>query len=120
MAYLGSTAASSVANPPRLMVGGFAPLAGSTQLSTGNGANTYREQGGNLWFYASSHGSTAVADTNFFTDAKQLGIRPGDMLMGVQWTTLGSSLVTYFGAFMSVSTAGANVTTGSMITSTFA
>ena len=118
MAYQGTTAASTVSNPPRMLI----PRLGgptSTQLSTGVGTNTYREQGGGIWFYSSSHGSTEVMDTNFFTDAWYLGIRPGDLLFGVQWTTLGSSLVTYFVAFRSVSTAGANLSTGGSVTSTY-
>lgn len=120
MAYLGSTESSSVANPPRCLVPSFSGIANTTSLSTANGANTYREQGGALWLYSSSHGSTEAMDSNFFTDAWQLGIKPGDILMGVQWTTEGSSLVQYQGAFASVSTAGANLSTGGTITSTFA
>lgn len=120
MAYQGSTAASSVANPPRSLISRFAGVPASTQLSTGVGNNVYREQGGGFWLYVSSHGSTACMDTNFFTDAWYIGIRPGDFLIGMQWTTLGSSLVTFIGAFASVSTAGANITTGGTITSSFA
>ena len=120
MAYLGSTAASSVANPPRCLIPSFSGLAGTTQLSTGNGTNVYREQGGGVWLYMSSHGSTEAMDSNFFTDARDIGMRPGDILFGVQWTTLGSSIVFYMGAIRSVSTAGANLSTGGSITSTFA
>jgi hypothetical protein len=119
MAYQGSTAASSVANPPRALISRFAGVPASTQLSTAVGANTYREQGGGVWLYMSSHGSTATQDSNFFTDAWYIGIRPGDLMFGVQWTTLGSSLVFYMGVFGSVSTAGAALTTGGTITSTF-
>lgn len=124
MAYLGSTQATSLANPPRCLISGFAGVPKSTQLSTAvpsDGARSaYALQGGAVWLYASSHGSTAVMDTNFFTDAQRLGIRPGDLLLGYQWTTLGSSLVMYMGVFGSVSTAGANLSTGGSITSTFA
>lgn len=122
MAYLGSTAATSLANPPRCLISGFAGQPKSTQLSTGipsDGARSaYNFQGGSVWLYNSSHGSTEVMDTNFFTDAQNLGIRPGDILMGAQWTTLGSSIVMYMGMFRSVSTAGANLSTGGTITST--
>jgi len=37
----------------------------------------------------------------------------------MQWTTAGSSLVTYLGGIATVSTAGANLSTGGTITSTF-
>ena len=124
MAYLGSTQLSSLANPPRCLISGFAGTPASTQLSTAipsDGVRSaYASQGGAVWLYISSHGSTEVQDTNFFTDAKQLGIRPGDLLLGYQWTTLGSSMVFYAGPFRSVSTAGANLSTGGTITSTFA
>lgn len=119
MAYQSSTAASSVANPPRCLIPSFSGLAGTTNLSTANGANCYREQGGGVWLYISSHGSTACMDTNFFTDARDLGIKPGDILLGLQWTTAGSSTVLFMGAFASVSTAGANLSTGGTVTSTF-
>lgn len=120
MAYLGSTESSTVANPPRCLVPSFSGLKGTTSLSTANGGNTYREQGGGLWLYSSSHGSTETMDTGFFSDAQQLGMRPGDVLLGVQWTTAGSSLVSYIGVIGDVSTAGAALSTGGTMTSTFA
>src|SRR5687767_12024551 len=110
MAYQGSTASSSVANPPRCIVPRFSGAPASTQLSTGvpsdGGRSPYNTQGGAVWLYASSHGSTEVQDSSFFTDAWYIGIRPGDILLGYQWTTLGSSMVMYMGVFRSVSTAG--------------
>lgn len=123
MAYLGSTQATSLANPPRAILSRFSGAPASTQLSTAvpsDGARSaYNTQGGAVWGYWSSHGSSEVCDTNFFSDAWYIGIRPGDILLGVQWTTLGSSIVMYQGVFRSVSTAGANLTTGTLITSTF-
>lgn len=122
MAYLGSTAASSVSNPPRCLVPRFAGVPATTSLSTGNGGTAgspYRQQGGAVWLYSSSHGSSEACDSNFFSDAWFLGIRPGDALWGIQWTTAGSSVVQYFGVFTACSTNGANLTTGSLITSTF-
>lgn len=119
MAYQGTTAASSVSNPPRVLIPRMGGLPATTTLSTGNGANCYRESGGAVWMYTSSHGSTACMDTNFFSDAWYLGIRPGDVLIGVQWTTAGSSQVLFMGVFGSVSTAGANLSTGGSYTSTY-
>lgn len=120
MAYLGSTAASSVANPPRCLIPSFSGIRNTTNLSTANGANTYREQGGGVWLYSSSHGSTETMATGFFSDAQALGMRPGDLVFGVQWTTAGSSQVVYMGVLDSVSTAGAALSTGGTMTSTFA
>jgi len=123
MAYLGSTQATSLSNPPRCIVSRFANVPASTQLSTAvpsdGSRSAYNYQGGAVWLYASSHGSTQVQDSNFFSDAWYIGIRPGDLLIGYQWTTLGSSIVTYMGVFASVSTAGANLSTGGTISSTF-
>jgi len=125
MAYLGSTQASSLANPPRLLIGSgtFSGNNGSTVLSTGvpsDGARSaYNVQGGNVWLYTSSHGSTELMASNFFTDAKYIGMRPGDLLLGMQWTTAGSSMVVYMGGIATVSTAGAALSTGGTITSTF-
>lgn len=123
MAYLGTTAATSLQNPPRALVSAFSAQPASTTLSTGvpsDGARSaYATQGGGLWLYSSSHGSTEVMASNFFTDAKTLGMKPGDLLLGLQWTTAGSSLVTYIGAIASVSSAGANLSTGGTITSTY-
>jgi hypothetical protein len=124
MAYLGSTQATSLANPPRCIVPRFSGAPASTQLSTAvpsdGSRSAYNTQGGAVWLYASSHGSTATMDSNFFSDALYIGMRPGDLLIGYQWTTLGSSIVTYMGVLGSVSTAGAALSTGGTITSTFA
>lgn len=119
MAYSGSTAASSVANPPRqLLTAGMSMLTGSTGLTTAPSAPN--GQGGGLWFYCSTNQSTDIAATGFFTDGKALGMRPGDMVMGVQFTSAGSSVTTFYGAITSISSAGAaTISTGSLITSTF-
>lgn len=119
MAYQSSTNGSSVANPPRCLIPKFGGIPNSTQLSTAVGVNVYRDQGGAVWLYSSSHGSTEVMASNFFSDAQNLGMRPGDIVLGMQWTTLGSSIVMYIGGIASVSTAGANLSTGGTITSTF-
>jgi hypothetical protein len=46
-------------------------------------------------------------------------MRAGDVVMGVQFSSLGSSVTTFLGAINSVSTAGASLSTGSLMTSTF-
>lgn len=128
MAYFGTTAGSSVSNPPRQLVAPFAvnpALAGSTEfLSTqgstaANNANAPGGGGGGLWFYASTNLTTDLTVANFFSDAFQIGMRAGDVVQGVQFTSLGSSVITFMGAINSVSTAGASLSTGSLMTSTF-
>lgn len=128
MAYYGTTAASSVSNPPRQLVAPFATnpaLAGSTEyLSTqgstaGNNANAPGGGGGGLWFYASTNLTTDLTASNFFSDGFYLGMRAGDIVQGAQFSSLGSTVTTFMGAIVSVSTAGASLSTGSLMTSTF-
>lgn len=127
MAYYGSTQASSIANPPRQLIAGFANNPGvtgstaylSTQGSTASYANAPGGTGGGLWYYASTNATTDLTVANFFSDAWYLGMRPGDCVMGVQFSSAGSSGVTFLGAITSVTTAGANLSTGSLMTSTF-
>lgn len=129
MAYFGSTQLSSIANPPRQVGGGFAGYGvavtgstnylttqGSTYANSGNPA--YGGPGPNLWAYASTNLTTDIVAANFFTDGFYIGMKAGDILMGSQFTSLGSSVITFTGTIVSVSTAGASLSTGSLITST--
>lgn len=120
MAYSGTTAATSLANPPRqLLTAGFNALPGSTGLSTAPASPN--GQGGALWFYSSTNLTTDLTASGFFSDGKNLGMRPGDMVMGVQFTSAGSSVTTFYGAITAITTAGAaSLSTGSLMTSTFA
>ena len=118
MAYSGSTAASSVANPPRQMIQSVGANQGTTGLTTT--PNAVGAQGGGLWFYCSTNATTDLLVANFFTDGKSLGMRPGDMVFGMSFTSAGSSVQTFMGAITGVSTSGASLSTGSLVTSTFA
>ena len=130
MAYFGSTQASSIANPPRQLVGPFAnnPVVSgstaflSTQGSTAAYANAAGGLGGGLWMYNSTNLTTdltASGNQPFFTDGYYIGMRPGDIVMGVQFTSAGSSAISYQLSITSVSTAGAATSTGACMTSTF-
>jgi hypothetical protein len=131
MAYLGTTQASSLQNPPvilaAIMGGGPDPrIAGSTGLFLSNnfGASstaTYKEglaSGGRLWHYVTTDTSTAVLNSGYFSDAGKLGMRPLDALMILAVATTASTnscmRMTYV---TSISTAGAAVLS-SGITST--
>lgn len=108
MAYNGSTAASSVANPPIRIAG-----------SLGNGLNTTSTvgTGGGLWFYNSTNSSTQLTDTAFFTDAYYLGMKQGDVVIFSGST--GSSGFVGVGLLGAVSTAGAALaSTGGILSST--
>ena len=119
MAYSGTTAASSLANPPRqLLTAGFNALPASTGLSTAPAAPN--GQGGGMWFYSSTNLTTDLIAAGFFSDGKTLGMRPGDIVMGVQFTSAGSSVTSFQGAITAISTAGAaTMSSGALITSTF-
>ena len=128
MSYYGTTQASSVANPPRQLIAPFATnaaIAGSTEyLSTqgstaANNPNAPGGGGGGLWFYSSTNATTDLTATNFFSDGFYLGMRAGDVVMGNQFSSLGSSVTTFVGSIVSVSTAGASLSTGTLMTSTF-
>lgn len=119
MAYSGATASSSLANPPRCIAGGalYGVAGATTGLSTS--PNSPNNQGGSVWFYASTNLTTDIVASNFFSDGYYIGMRPGDMVMGVQFSSAGSSVTSFMGAITGVSTNGASLSTGSVVTSTF-
>lgn len=108
MAYNGTTALSSVANPPieiARSVGGNA-----NSLSTGG-------TGLGLWLYNSSAGSTDATVANYFTDAFYLGMKQGDVIICVGCS--GSSAYVQVNVIGAVTTAGACVaSTGGSLSST--
>ena len=108
MAYLGTTAASSVSNPPVLMFGTHAAIdqripgsgtTGSTIYVTNAWKNqgstlTYQEGrsfGGQMWAYWTTDNTTAVGSTGYFADAGPLGMRPGDVVMIIGSTAPGTT-----------------------------
>lgn len=108
MAYSGTTAATP--NPPVLIASGLGIGRGSSALTGGNKQ---------VWLYNSSNLSTDLTSANFFSDAWYLGMRPGDIVMGTQYTSAGSSVVSFVASVPSVTTAGAALSTGGLMTSTF-
>mgnify|MGYP003394014568 FL=1 len=109
MAYSGSTAASSVANPPFLVASGIVRSAASSTVSLGR----------QLWLYASTDSSTLAFGSNYFTDAFYIGMRQNDVVIQTYQSSVGSSQVLQIGSLGAVTTAGAALTTGGTITSTF-
>lgn len=117
MAYVSSTVASTLSNPPVLMVSAIGIGRGSTAL-TGNNRQ--------IWSYVSTNQSTdifAAAAQPFFTDGFYLGMRPGELIQGTMYTSAGATaatgVLTFQASIIAVTTAGASVSTGSMMTSTF-
>jgi hypothetical protein len=109
MSYAGTTAATP--NPPVCVTGGIGIGRGSSALTGGNK---------NLWMYNSTNLTTDINASGFFADGYYLGMRPGDVVIGTQYTSAGSSVISFQGCIATVSTAGAaSLSTGSVMTSTF-
>lgn len=106
MSYSGTTSTSTNYNPPIQIARG---VGGVNAVTTGGG-------GRGLWLYATSDESTNLIGTTYFTDAKNLGMKAGDVVISVHAT--GSSIGISIGAIGVVSTNGAGVSsTGSMLQS---
>lgn len=112
-----TTAYSTSSNPAVLAWSAIGIGRGSTAL-TGNN----RQE----WVYNSTNLTTdisAAANQPFFTDGFYLGMRPGDLVVGTQYTSAGATgatgVITFQASVIAVTTAGASVSTGSMMTSTF-
>lgn len=117
MAYNGSTAASSVANPPRCVA---APMV--TQISRGSSSlqgGTHNGFGGGVWAYVSTDIVGTVAGSSYFSDGYTLGMRPGDFVLGGYHSTAGTSVEVFIGIVTEVSSAsgGATMRAGTLASS---
>jgi len=121
MSYSGSTAGSTLANPPMLISSGMSKIAlnnGSTINGTGKGS------GAQLWIYTSTNSATeASSGTNsgqFFSDAYYLGMKNGDVIIMVG-ATAATTVGIAIGVVQGITSTGAGgyVSTGSQISSTF-
>lgn len=113
MAYSGTTAASSVANPPNLIA---SPMAG--RLTASSSATV--GGGGQLWQYSSTNLTTDMTASNFFSEAYYIGMKQGDIVIGAQASSAGSTTqIAYLGVLGAVTTSGAALSTGGTMTSTF-
>jgi len=121
MSYSGTTASSTLANPPLLISSGMQRNflnVGSTLNGTGAGA------GAQLWLYSSTNSATeASSGTNsgqFFTDAYALGMRNGDVVIMVG-ATAATTVGLAIGVVQGITSTGAGgyISTGSQVSSTF-
>lgn len=94
LTYNGTTAGSTLANPPVLMksaMGGHLQYvtSGSTvaPMTYGSGAK--------IWFYASSNAASELAGAAAINDGVALGMTIGDVMLGVT-TTAGSTAPIFF------------------------
>ena len=107
MAYQGTTALSSVANIPVKvawggMAGGFT-TARATNVSSAYGPLT--KQANSIWIYNTSDLSSQFASSAaYITDADNLGMRAGDIMMGMAGVSSGVGTgVTYVVAMNNIS-----------------
>jgi hypothetical protein len=124
MAYSGSTAGTTSRNPARLiseggMYGRSGGVNGTTSLTSAPAEPN--AQGGRLWAYVSTNKTTDMnaASNTFFADGDDLGMAPGDVVMAVQFTSAASSAILSFHVVTQVSTGGAGLSTGGIISSTY-
>ncbi len=118
MAYSGSTAASSVANPPMLLVRGLGTLVNAAGAVIGSTVQP-NVGGTGLWYYASTDGSTLLQAAGYFTDGRLLGMRNGDFMLIAAATAVGSTTVGIgVGMLMTTnSTNGYNIAANGLIAS---
>ena len=120
MAYIGSTAATSVANPPILLARGMGTLSASTGIA-GVIGSVGPLGGTGLWFYASVDPSSSITtNVAYFTDGLQLGMRNGDIIIAAYASSVQSTTVLLGMGILGTtnSTNGFSMMTGSMMYST--
>jgi len=112
MSYVGSTAASTVANPPNRVTQGL--------MSQSNyNESTSISNGGSLWTYNSSNLTTDLVVANFFSDGHTLGMRNGDILIANTYSTESSTgQIVIIGTIVGLSTSGASMSSEGFISST--
>ena len=122
-AYSGSTAVSSLANPPRQIAHGGSPIVNQSGnllgISGTSIASTLPFVGGtSLWYYCSSDSATIASSPAYFTDGLALGMRSGDVMLVVNQSSYGTSPSFSIGVIgTSNSTAGFNLVIGGVIQS---
>ena len=104
----------STGNPPSQITQGLL-------ARTNNVGSTSVANGGSVWAYTSTNLTTDMTASGFFSNAQDLGMRNGDILISATYSTESSTgHILVIGMITGVSTSGANLSTGGTITSTFA
>lgn len=99
MAYSGSTAGSTAANPPVLLasaLGGHVQFATTSTSTTVSGLQN-GAMGAKVWLYHSNNDCGAAAAAAFFNDGYALGMVNGDVLIGVYSTADSTASFLYMG-----------------------
>ena len=108
MAYLGTTAGSTSANPPVHVAGPMTNLNNSAGLT-----------GARLWMMQTTDTAGTIEAANFITDGKQLGMTAGDVLLAIISSAASTTPTMLFAPIVSVTTSGVTLSTG-YLSSTYA
>lgn len=121
MAYSGTTASSTLRNPPINLLSVMQTVQNDSAgvLSPTTARSTANYVGGcGLWYYRSSDSATIASSPGYFTDGLQLGMKTGDIIFIVSQSSYGTSPSMAVGCIVSSnSTAGFNAAIGAVIQS---
>jgi hypothetical protein len=122
LTYNGSTAGSTLANPPVLLAGA---IGGHVQFVTsGSTAGVSNlpigASGAKLWFYSSSNSGTELAGAAAISDGPALGMSLGDVIIGVQTTAASTAPLSYLGVLCTSAGSTSFCLSSSFFTSTAA
>lgn len=109
LTYNGATAGSTLANPPVILdsvIGGQLP-------------NSPGLLGAKVWFITSTNAATDFSGTlNAINDGIALGVKAGDVLIGVTATAGSTSPILYLGVFVSSAASTGVALSSNVLTST--
>ena len=120
LTYNGTTAGSTLANPPVLMksaVGGHVQYA-TTGSTAGVSNLPVGASGAKIWFYSSSNAASECAGTGAFNDGVALGMTIGDILLGVTTTAASTAPIFYAGVLVTSAGSTSFCLSSNVITST--
>lgn len=117
LTYNGSTAGSTLANPPVLLTAG---IGGHVQWATSGStvAPITYGSGAKVWFYASSNAASEVAGAAAIGDGYALGMSLGDIMLGVTTTAGSTSPIFYAGVLVTSGGSTSFCLSSNVITST--
>lgn len=120
LAYNGTTAGSTLANPPVLLmsaIGGHVQFA-TTGSTAGISNLPIGASGAKIWFYSSSNTAAELAALNSINDGVALGMTIGDLMLGVTSTAVSTAPIGYLGVLVTSAGATGFALSSNVLTST--
>lgn len=99
LSYSGTTAGSTLANPPVLLAAAIGGRANWVTSGSTAAVNTYGS-GAKLWFYTSTNVAGDMVALNSIGDGVSLGMTLGDILIGVITSAGSTAALFYMGALV--------------------